>query len=276
MEFISGPTSSNFFQNAQYLGGFNRRNSYGNSSTTHNSDRNMRRQRKLIDRATLAMGGKLKKRKYQQKYNKYGPTVRGPKLVKMKPEKKYLFDQVGWTNSTAEGANQKGTGASYQGTAATSRIGNKIQMLTMRIRGQINQQQTPTAGTTIAPQRSRIVLLLDRQPGGLALPAFNLIFDTSVNSPVNCSIRNEWSKRYKILKEQIFEHDGSAGETYNLDWYVNLKNRVTTSVGAGDGTYSSIMENGYIFIVMIGSDITTVVPTPLRYRFDFFSRFYDV
>lgn len=99
-----------------------------------------------------------------------------------------------------------------QGTTLAARIGTKVVLKSISIRGQVANDVTTTNPPTTAavPSSScRLTLLMDRQPNA-ALPSITTIFTGTTNiSDLNLANRD----RFKVLHTEDFWHDAYISST---------------------------------------------------------------
>lgn len=192
------------------------------------------------------------------------------------------------------------------GTGLHNRIGNKIQLKSLRIRGCLNPHFGATSDNTkTAPCHIRFLILYDRQPGG-AFPVLGDVLETvdyngaGRNKPMSFpKIIN--STRFYTLYDRVwfipsqcsFLDVAAATENQNegiqrwllagnkvdfsIDWYKKLKGLETkyTSATANPMTSANI-QSGAIYVGSI-SDQDMTVATAGQWDFDFTwrLRFFD-
>lgn len=100
-----------------------------------------------------------------------------------------------------------------QGTGSWNRVGRKIHMQSIRLMGAakcISGAKTTTANTQQAPLR--MVLVLDRQTNGGAIPSWNDIFgytnqQGTESSTVFSPVRYDATERFRVIKDCILQAD---------------------------------------------------------------------
>lgn len=145
-----------------------------------------------------------------------------------------------------------------QGVSVTQRVGKKIMMKSLQIRGLV----TTEANTTVS--QAAFMIVYDRRPTG-ALPAITEILDTvSPNSflldanSARFSIVHRWADVNVGNNATLFTDKGA----YNIDEYIKFpKNkRNVTYKAAATGAIADIDE-GALYIVTCGGNIAGVADT---------------
>jgi len=158
-----------------------------------------------------------------------------------------------------------------QGAAVQERVGKKVLLKSMQVRGYV----TSDAGTTATAAAWLIVY--DKRPTG-ALPSITDILDTiSVNSFLN----DANSGRFKVLARRTYSLTGNATgvgqQTENsfiaVDEYIKLKGLQTIFKAAGTGAIGDI-EEGAMYLVLIG--ITPAGPSDATIQLGLRTRYLDV
>lgn len=198
--------------------------------------------------------------------------VRRKKTYKwLKYEKKYWDNYIstdvttapGWLNCFSPG----------QGSGPTNRIGNRTQLISLQIRGQINQYDVTSSGKATVNQLVRVFLVQDRQPNNLGSTTLltNILDVTIAPSGLAFPVVS-WSNRFKIIKSEVFEMDKINGEVYHLDWFIPLN--VSTTFNANNGTIDDISTNCF-YLCYCGVPALSPSEDPIQVRFSTRARFYD-
>lgn len=164
------------------------------------------------------------------------------------------------------------------GSDMTNRIGRKILMKSVYVRGFVRIDTINVPGT-ILQQLCRMVLLVDMQPNG-ALPAVtDILKEASPVSQLNLNNRD----RFKILcdKEWIFDHQNlvntagasyaTAGRSVGIVKKYKKLNIETIFNGVNGGTIADIT-SGALLMLWIGSNVAgttdsnAVLSTRVRYN----------
>lgn len=158
-----------------------------------------------------------------------------------------------------------------QGVATNQRVGKKIQLSSLQIRGNAQADNT----TLLA--LGAIMLVYDRRPTG-ALPA---ITDILVTADANSFTNDANTGRFKILKRWQFSlvgNNATAGQAtdssqYSIDDYLPIKNKQTVYKAAGTGAIADI-EEGAIYLVGVGNQVAGTADGNANIAIR--TRFYDV
>jgi len=191
-----------------------------------------------------------KRRNMNRNYN-YRPT---PTLRSTGPEKK-TFD-------LNPGASQANTTGFLQcicipslGTDYTNRIGRKITVKSIFIRGYVRTEVSASLGAVnVSSQMVRVIVLLDEQPNG-GLPAVTDVLQTS-DPAAQLNLNNR--DRFRVLKDKTWTFDPYlAGSTasrqiYPFKWY--LKCNIDTLFNAVNGGTIADITSGSILTLVVGSN----------------------
>lgn len=215
-----------------------------------------------------------------KKKTKTGDYQKGRELLGHPKQELKAFD-VALTNTavTAAGAYINSLNVPINGAELYQRVGRKIYMKSIHIRGYL----TPNAASA-AIQPIRILLFYDSQPNGAAPVAVaNLIADsnvagaTTIYSEINLGNR----QRFKILRDTQFlmPETTAAGSITNnslpdackqslhIDQFVKLKGLETVFNGVNGGTVADVQSGALGMLVIAGSngDWTFTWQTRMRY-----------
>lgn len=128
------------------------------------------------------------------------------------------------------------------GNAFNNRIGSKIMMKSIQVRANI----TCPSGDNMV----RLVLILDRQPNGVA-PVSTIIFAATTALGVGgdqlTGINTNYRKRFKILKDEYIEFTGLMHHKC-INFYV--KQKLPVDYIGGDSTIGSIGTNAVYLMAM--------------------------
>lgn len=215
--------------------------------------------------------------KYKKRSTPYGRNIkykisRRNKTYRMlKYEKKYFDTYVvtnckaippmGWLNFPNTGAGPK------------DRIGNKIQIISVQIHARIFQLDIPSGSGVTSNQLVRVSLMQDKQPNGAATSTTTAdVLDLGVITDKGLAFPNTmWSKRFKKLKEQVFEMDKINGEVYSLDWFVPLN--IETVYSGSTGSPDDINTNA--LFLMYESTVDTLPTDAVFITYGARIRYYD-
>lgn len=135
-----------------------------------------------------------------------------------------------------------------------NRIGRKVFMKSLQVRGSIRPSTTPTVS-----EYMRCFVVYDRQTNGAA-PAYadimSMTTSAGATSATSESLPNEANKnRFVILKDYQFDFSGTPGnnmttnDTQVINWFIPLKNCVTHYLGTTAAVGS--MTTGSLYFVTI-------------------------
>lgn len=174
------------------------------------------------------------------------------------------------------------------GTGSWNRIGKKITMKSLRLKGFINTTITPTAVTfATSDNLVRMIIIYDRQTSGGALPTFDTMFgitDGAGNEScpdIYCPPRYDNMERFRVLKECIYDTNAGiimSGGTTNattvrnyFDEYISLKGLDSVFLSTANPITSADIASGGLYVVFRaqnnGDTVSSVVGNArLRYR----------
>lgn len=162
-----------------------------------------------------------------------------------------------------------------QGTGSWNRVGRKIHMKSLRLRGIANcvsGAATVTANVTQGPLR--MVVVLDRQTNGGAIPTWDTIFGTTDQTGAETSnmmagVRYDATDRFKVLKDCVMLADRvtyiPAAEgteaLYNgevtFDEYIKLSNIETLFGGQSSPLTIADIQSGSVLVYFRTNTNTT-------------------
>lgn len=150
------------------------------------------------------------------------------------------------------------------GTASYNRVGRKIQLLSVRLRGffQLNVIGATTTGQYVGNQ-VRMVVVYDKQPSG-AVPAFDTIFGHTDQAGTESSIyldpvKYDNMSRFQILKDTVIDMNLTANndnggttdeiqQVYAFDEYVKLGGRETVFSGQSSPCTIADVSTGGLYV----------------------------
>lgn len=139
-----------------------------------------------------------------------------------------------------------------QGTAVNNRVGSKILVRSINIRGAVlaDLASALTASNNAPPQTVRMVVYVDKQPNGATITATDLLETASVFSPIALANRD----RFLILKDKYFNigavnvpatantaYYGGQPQQHVFKWF--KKCRIPVTYGTNAGTIADIKTN---------------------------------
>lgn len=138
-----------------------------------------------------------------------------------------------------------------QGTSSITRIGDKIVVKQVQVRGEVHPVDAATADSLC-----RVIVVQDMQPNGAGVAAItDILKSANANSFNNLDNR----RRFKILKDAKMavgmraNGDTNSPNVYPIDMFI--KCNIPTIYGGNAGTAADIQENS-IYLVTVGSQAT--------------------
>lgn len=154
--------------------------------------------------------------------------------------------------------------AMLAGGQPTQRIGRRIELSSLYLRGQVR-----LASTTAGAASVRVLVIYDRQTNKAA-PA---ITDVLVSDNINAQMLLANSHRFKVLKDCLYPVLGTSGpQALVVDEWIPLKGLQTEYVdGSGAGTVADITSGGLFIITYQDGGLITANPSStlncrLRFR----------
>jgi len=177
------------------------------------------------------------------------------------PEKKYRDQTVfGW------GANTTGSftllNAMVLGTAYNDRIGRRIQIKSVYIRGIVGAEAalTTISSPIVSPAfLTRCIVFVDEQPNGAAPGITDLLFEATACSQLNPVYRDRFrvlaDKQYAIGR-MIYDTTNGVGAADNCQWPVKIykKCNITTTYNAGSAGTVGDIATGALYMFWCGSE----------------------
>lgn len=166
-----------------------------------------------------------------------------------------------------------------QGTDYTQRIGRKIVLQSVYVRGRV-QIEGPASGVQNASQLVRMILVIDTQPNGTVFAITDLLNTAAPESQLNLNNRDrfsiicdkEWVFDPYIVSTTATQSLGIGGRTIQaLKKYKKLN--METIFNSGNAGTVADMTSGALYMVWIGSnaasanaDSNAIVSTRVRFK----------
>lgn len=161
-----------------------------------------------------------------------------------------------------------------QGSGSWNRVGRKIHMQSVRLKGTLQYEcteQTTTANVNVSPVR--MILVYDKQPSGGTIPTFDTMFgittqDGTETSSVMSVVRYDNMSRFQILRDCVYDISPidavttatGSGNIYryqiSFDEYVKLGGRETVFGGQSSPMTIADISTGALYLVFRGIDAT--------------------
>lgn len=152
-----------------------------------------------------------------------------------------------------------------QGAGSWNRVGRKIELQSLRLRGQFIWQYDPVAVTgTLFGNTVRMVVVWDKQPSGAAIPTFDTVFgvtgqDGSETTTFLNPVKYDNMDRFSVLRDCVKEmnprlYNASAGtegytvEYYPFDEFIPLKGREVVFLGQSAPMTIADISTGAIYV----------------------------
>lgn len=192
----------------------------------------------------------LKRRRYR--------TYKRPKVVRKRGLVRRLGQEINFVDTAAASREMSTTGAISllatiaQGAAQTQRIGRKIVLKSIQVRGSVY------TGTTTVTSKVSWIIVYDKRPTGV-LPA---ITDILVTANSNSMTNSENVGRFQIVARKDYAmvgNTGTAGQQdsktmYNVEKFIKIRKPMVFK-SAGNGAIGDI-EQGALYIVTVGDQAT--------------------
>ena len=185
----------------------------------------------------------------------------------------FVLTQASITNTTGTNANIQTVNLITTGSGSFNRIGRKVQLQSIRLKGWITLAQPPSsalqAGTVI-----RMALVLDKQPTG-TVPAFDAIFGWTDQVAAEASTmfappRYDNMERFTVLRDKCMDINpgtsgtlaGTAAQTeLSFDEYIPLKDLPVTYGGQSSPCTIADISTNALYLVWRSANATGVVNT---------------
>lgn len=172
------------------------------------------------------------------------------------------------------------------GTDYTNRIGRRIRLRSLYIRGHVNAENAElpitTAGVETLAQQARLIIVVDRQPNATVFGITDLLVSARAESQLNLNNRD----RFKVLVDKTYQIPnsvkatpatptsfiGNFGGMFKVKVFKKLNLPVQFNSTNG-GTIADITSNA-IYMVWIGinasgaTDVNATVSTRIRFDDD--------
>lgn len=151
------------------------------------------------------------------------------------------------------------------GSGSWNRIGRKVNLTSIRLRGELLHQYTDTATFgVITGNAVRMVVVWDKQPSGAAIPAFDVVFGQTSQLGTEATLykdalRFDNMDRFTVLRDTVIDmkpplFNGAAGTQdftfpmYSFDEYIKLGGRETLFSGQSNPCTISDISTGALYV----------------------------
>lgn len=158
------------------------------------------------------------------------------------------------------------------GSGSWNRIGRKIMLKSIRLRGTVAFSSTPSAAGVENGNWVRMVVVWDQQPSGAAIPTWETIFGITdqagtESSTIMSPVRYDNTDRFKVLRDKIIDYQlqpstpvstASISEQVTFDEYFQLGNREVVYSGQSNPCTIADISTGalYVYFRAFTSDTT--------------------
>lgn len=197
------------------------------------------------------------------------PRVAGFGVIR-RPEKKGVDTDISLTpiiTTTTTNASNFVLNLIVPGTGSWNRIGKRVFLKSLRLKGNTVFSLTPTFATGAGSCTFvRYVVLWDRQPNGAATATFDNIFGitsqagTESTPDITCPLKYDVMDRYRIIRDWTVRPDPmnvpsfGTGPSLNfyvpMDEYIRLPNLESTYSGQSDPQTIADINTGALYIWM--------------------------
>lgn len=150
------------------------------------------------------------------------------------------------------------------GSGSWNRIGRKIRMKSLRLKGTILNRVSPGASTqTISQNTFRISVVFDKQPSSGAIPSFDTIFGATDQSGTEAtlsvldSLKYDNTERFSVLKDHVITSDNYPVPNPSVsDWqqefdlFIPLKGLETVYSGQSNPCTIADISSGALYIIV--------------------------
>lgn len=137
-----------------------------------------------------------------------------------------------------------------QGVASGERIGRKVTMKSLFLRGYFSYQGATTGSVPI-----RVLIVYDNQTNAVAPVATDIVLQDTIVSPMNLGN----AQRFKVLYDHVFNMGQNSQQTINFQKYIKLNHEITYNTGATN-TVGSIQTGSVYLLVWTNGGLAGSVP----------------
>jgi len=148
------------------------------------------------------------------------------------------------------------------GSGSFNRVGRKISMKTLRLKGAAIFNMTPSAVGVVPANSLRMVVVFDKQPNSGTIPTWDTIFGITdqlgaETSTVEAPLRYDNMSRFSVLKDKTFDVATVAGNVVStgliqqhvhFDEFFSLGNRETTYSGQSSPSTIADISTGALYV----------------------------
>lgn len=153
-----------------------------------------------------------------------------------------------------------------QGAGSWNRVGRKLHLKSLRLKGVVQFTINPSAttGTAVLPGY-RCIVVWDKQPSGTAIPAFDQIFGitaqdgTETCPTITCPPRYDNMDRFRIMKDMFYDAPNLAlsaigtgpntAVNIEMDEYISLPSLETVFSGQSAPMTIADISTGALYVI---------------------------
>lgn len=153
-----------------------------------------------------------------------------------------------------------------QGAGSWNRVGRKLHLKSLRLKGVVQFTINPSAvtGTAVLPGY-RCIVVWDKQPSGAAIPAFDQIFGitaqdgTETCPTITCPPRYDNMDRFRIMKDMFYDAPNLAlsaigngpntAVNIEMDEYISLPSLETVFSGQSAPMTIADISTGALYVI---------------------------
>jgi len=188
-----------------------------------------------------------------------------------------LLTQASIITTTNTNANVVLLNGIQQGTGSFNRVGRKLLMKTLRLRGTAVYTSTPSATGVVNGNVMRMVVVYDKQPSAGSIPTWDTIFgitdqQAGETSTVMAPLRYDNMDRFQVLRDKLYEFDvdpagvvstGTITQQVVIDEFVTINKSVVYATSSNPSTLADISSGGlYVYFRALTQDATSNVTVP--------------
>lgn len=231
----------------------------GSASMYTNEKRKVFRKYKTASKATTAAVKKVVRGLIETKGVDFPLTIAGPVVATVSTN-----DNCFCLNLT------------QQGNGSWNRVGRKINLQSLRLRGEalFISAAAATTGNILANQL-RMVVVWDKQPSGGALPTFDTVFgvtgqDATETTTYLNPVKYDNMERFSVLRDkvmtfipEIWNNEGGTADLTQLvchfDEFIKLNNRETVYLASSNPATIADVSTGAIYVYFRAKEATDQV-----------------
>jgi len=193
------------------------------------------------------------------------PRRMGPRGM-VNPEVKgcdMLLTQAGGiVATTGTNANSVLLNGLQAGTGSFNRIGRKVHLKTLRLKGCVEFASTPSAVGAESSNFLRMVVVWDQQPSGGTIPTWDTVFgitdqNGNESSTILSPLRYDNMDRFKVLKDKVIDYQVQPSspvstavitEQVPFDEFVSLGNREVVYASTSNPTTLADISTGGLYV----------------------------